>query len=45
MFKAPRHVLFVDAFPMTSTAKVQKFRLVEQALRQLKIAAPAAASA
>jgi len=30
-FKTPRHVAFVDAFPMTSTGKVQKVRLRERA--------------
>jgi fatty-acyl-CoA synthase len=30
-FKIPRHVAFVDEFPMTSTGKVQKVRLRERA--------------
>jgi fatty-acyl-CoA synthase len=34
-FKVPRHVLFVDALPMTPTGKVQKFRLREMALALL----------
>jgi fatty-acyl-CoA synthase len=33
--KVPRHVLFVPAFPMTATGKVQKFRLREQAIAEL----------
>ena len=31
-FKIPRHVAFVDGFPMTSTGKIQKVRLRERAL-------------
>ena len=34
-FKVPRHVLVVDAFPMTVTGKVQKFVLREQAVERL----------
>jgi benzoate-CoA ligase family protein len=30
-FKRPRHVLFLDAFPLTATGKVQRFRLREHA--------------
>jgi len=30
-FKAPRHVAFVDEFPMTSTGKIQKVKLRERA--------------
>jgi len=30
-FKTPRHVAFVDEFPMTSTGKIQKVRLRERA--------------
>src|SRR5215469_589586 len=29
-FKTPLHWIFVDAFPMTPSGKIQKFRLVEQ---------------
>jgi fatty-acyl-CoA synthase len=29
-FKVPRHVRFVDAFPMTASGKIQKFKLREQ---------------
>lgn len=34
-FKIPRHVLFVDAFPMTPSGKVQKVKLRAQALKAL----------
>ena len=33
-FKIPRHVVFVDDFPMTSSGKVQKVKLREEALRR-----------
>jgi len=33
-FKIPRHVLFVDEFPMTSSGKVQKVKLRERARRE-----------
>ncbi|ALH79337.1 AMP-binding protein [Sphingopyxis macrogoltabida] len=35
-FKIPRHILFVDGFPMTVTGKVQKFAMREQTLKLLK---------
>lgn len=35
-FKIPRHVVFVDDFPMTSSGKIQKARLREEALRRLR---------
>jgi fatty-acyl-CoA synthase len=34
-FKVPRYWKFVDAFPMTVTGKVQKFRMRELAVREL----------
>jgi fatty-acyl-CoA synthase len=34
-FKIPRHVVFVSDFPMTSTGKIQKGTLREEALRRL----------
>ncbi len=34
-FKTPRRVLFVDDFPMTSSGKIQKVKLREEALRLL----------
>jgi fatty-acyl-CoA synthase len=33
-FKIPRHVRFVDGFPMTVTGKVQKFAMREQEIRE-----------
>jgi fatty-acyl-CoA synthase len=36
-FKIPRYVLFVKEFPMTSSGKVQKYRLREVAMEELKI--------
>ena len=32
-FKIPRHVAFIDEFPMTSTGKIQKVKLRERARR------------
>ena len=43
-YKVPRHVVFVGAFPMTVTGKVQKFLLREAVARDLGIA-PQARSA
>jgi fatty-acyl-CoA synthase len=34
-FKIPRHVIFVDEFPMTSSGKIQKVKLREAALQRL----------
>ncbi len=34
-FKVPRHFLFVEAFPMTVTGKIQKFRMRELTLEYL----------
>jgi fatty-acyl-CoA synthase len=34
-FKIPRHVIFVDEFPMTSSGKIQKVKLREEALRRI----------
>jgi fatty-acyl-CoA synthase len=36
-FKIPRHLLLLDDYPMTSSGKVQKFRLREMALEALQI--------
>ncbi len=33
-FKMPRHVAFVDEFPMTSTGKIQKVKLRDRALHE-----------
>jgi fatty-acyl-CoA synthase len=35
-FKIPRHVLFVEEFPMTASGKIQKVYLREQAVAQIK---------
>jgi fatty-acyl-CoA synthase len=35
-FKVPKHVLFVDEFPLTASGKIQKFILREQAEKLLK---------
>jgi fatty-acyl-CoA synthase len=35
-FKIPRHVRFVDAFPMTASGKIQKFKLREMHEAQLQ---------
>jgi fatty-acyl-CoA synthase len=34
-YKIPRHILFVDEFPMTVTGKVQKFRMRQETVAQL----------
>jgi fatty-acyl-CoA synthase len=39
-FKIPRHVAFVDEFPMTSSGKIQKVKLRERARREWPEAAP-----
>jgi fatty-acyl-CoA synthase len=38
-FKIPRYWKFVDAFPMTVTGKIQKFRMREIAVEELALAA------
>ena len=41
-FKIPRHVRFVDEYPMTVTGKVQKFVMREMMARELaSVGAPA----
>ena len=40
-FKIPRHWKFVDAFPMTVTGKIQKFRMREQSIQELGLAGAA----
>ncbi len=42
-YKVPRYVKFVDAFPMTVTGKVQKFKMREQAVDELDLGAQASA--
>jgi len=36
-FKAPRYVLFVDAYPMTASGKIQKYKLREMAIEKLSL--------
>jgi fatty-acyl-CoA synthase len=38
-FKIPRYILFVDEFPLTVTGKVQKFRMREETVSRLGLAA------
>ena len=33
-FKIPRHIRFVDSFPMTASGKVQKFKLREMHIKE-----------
>ena len=35
-FKLPRHVVFIDQFPMTASGKIRKVELREEAKRLLK---------
>ena len=41
-YKIPRHVKFVDSFPMTVTGKVQKFKMRELAIEELGLETVAA---
>ena len=41
-YKIPRYVKIVDAFPMTVTGKVQKFKMRDQAIDELGLADSAA---
>lgn len=41
-FKVPRHICFIEEFPMTVTGKIQKFRLREEAIERLNLHAAAA---
>ena len=34
-FKAPRYVRFLDAYPMTASGKIQKYRLRDMAIEEL----------
>jgi fatty-acyl-CoA synthase len=36
-FKVPRYWMVLDEFPMTVTGKIQKFKIVEMAIRELKL--------
>jgi fatty-acyl-CoA synthase len=44
-FKIPHYILFVKEFPMTSSGKVQKFRLRQIALEELRLTESAFPSA
>jgi fatty-acyl-CoA synthase len=35
-FKIPRYVAFVQEFPMTGSGKIQKFKLKERAMEEMK---------
>jgi len=37
-YKVPRHVVFVDEFPMTVTGKIQKFKMRDAAIEELGLA-------
>ena len=41
-FKIPRYWKFVDAFPLTVTGKIQKYKLREQAIEELGLQSAAA---
>lgn len=41
-FKIPQYIRFVDAFPMTVTGKIQKFRIREMEIEALGLQAAAA---
>jgi fatty-acyl-CoA synthase len=43
-FKIPRHVRFVDSFPMTVTGKIQKFRMREMCIEEMTVSQSAAFS-
>ncbi len=36
-YKIPRYIKFVDEFPMTASGKIQKFKLREMAIRDLRL--------
>jgi fatty-acyl-CoA synthase len=36
-YKVPRYITFVDSYPMTASGKIQKFKLREQAISELKL--------
>jgi fatty-acyl-CoA synthase len=37
-YKVPRHVAFVDGFPMTVTGKIQKYKMRDAAIERLGLA-------
>jgi fatty-acyl-CoA synthase len=44
-YKIPRYVRFTDAFPMTVTGKIQKYRMREISIEELGLGAPLAETA
>ncbi len=36
-YKVPKHIFFVEGFPLTASGKIMKFKLREQAIELLKI--------
>ena len=38
-YKVPKYMRFVDAFPMTVTGKIQKFKIREQMVQELGLVA------
>jgi fatty-acyl-CoA synthase len=36
-FKVPKHIRFVDSFPINATGKVQKFKMTQLMVEQMKI--------
>jgi fatty-acyl-CoA synthase len=42
-YKVPRHIRFVDEFPMTVTGKMQKFIMRERMISELGVKAAATA--
>ncbi|TWJ18302.1 AMP-binding protein [Geobacter argillaceus] len=36
-YKIPRYVRFVDSYPMTASGKIQKFKMREMAIRELRL--------
>ena len=36
-YKVPKHVFFVNEFPLTASGKIMKFKLREQAIELLKM--------
>lgn len=36
-FKIPKHVKFVEAFPVSATGKIQKFKITSQMIEELKL--------
>ncbi len=39
-YKIPRYIKFVDAYPMTASGKIQKFKMREMAIKELQLEGP-----